>query len=132
MKKAAVDQVMRRLTKEVSSFTIVVVDPQQDIADLKNTNPLVRLQNLVKTSVVLNQTEGIFPDFNRKEFDKIAIAIYEAARDATIYNDKATMLNVLSYPLHELLTLTMHQKVKMPFRFYDRILGAKIAHGTCS
>ena len=131
MNKAAVEQVMRRLTKEVSSFTVVVLPAHQDIADLQNPNPLVRLQNFVKSSVVLNQTEGIFPDFKRSEFDKTAIAIYEAARDATIYNDKATMLSVLSYPLHELLTLTMHQKVKMPFRYYERILGAKIAHGSC-
>ena len=53
MNKAAVEQVMRRLTKEVSSFTVVVLPAHQDIADLQNPNPLVRLQNFVKSSVVL-------------------------------------------------------------------------------
>ena len=97
--------------------------------ELENPNLLVRLQNKVKTRVVLNQTEGIFSDFNRKDFDKTAVAIYEAARDASVYNDKVTLMNVLSYPLHDLIAGTMHIKLQMPFRFYSHILGVDIRHG---
>lgn len=130
MKKTAVDHVLRRLTKEVSSFTVVVASAhRQDVQDLQNSNLFVKLQNIVKTRIVLNQTEGMFSDFNRREFDKISIAIYEAARDAAIHNDKITLMNVLSYPLNDMISSTMNLKVKLPFRFYDHILGSKIAHG---
>lgn len=88
------------------------------------------MNNFVKTRVVLNQTEGTFPDFNRREFPKTAIAIYEAARDSIEYQDKVVQMSVLSFPLNEAIQTAIRSKLRQPFKFYDEILSAKIVQGT--
>lgn len=88
------------------------------------------LRNRMKNSVVLDQTEGVFPDFNRKEFGQQAIDIYERVQDAIDKNNKASLVALLSVPLHEAVShLWKDYPLKLPFQFHHTILKSKLKQG---
>ena len=127
MRKLVAETSMKRITKDLSSYTIV------DLDEVGAMNPIYRIKNRFKNSIVFDQTEGVFTDFSRKSFSETAINIYERVHDAYIKQNKATLLNLLSYPLQEAISHSNRggDNLKLPFTFHDRISGAKLRQGNC-
>ena len=91
----------KKLSRTTSSGTIV------DYRDHLSANFLTKIMNKIKTNTVLNQTEGLFIDFNRKTFGDQAIDIYEELADAIRAKDKLELMKLCSFPMHEVVLAHM-------------------------
>lgn len=85
----------------------------------------------MKTNIVLDQTEGVFADFNRKEFNQQAIDIYERVQDAVEKSNKATLVALLSVPLQDAVGhIWKDYPLKLPFTFHEKVLKSKLRQGS--
>ena len=89
------------------------------------------LRNRLKNNIVLDQTEGVFPDFNRKEFNQQAVDIYERVYDAIHKSNKATLAALLSIPLQDAVGhIWKDYPLQLPFEFHEKILKSKLRQGS--
>lgn len=87
----------KKLSRTSSSGTIV------DYKDHLSKNFLTTFTNKMKTNVVLNQTEGLFIDFNRKTFEDQALDIYDEFVQAIEVKNKLELMKLCSFPMHEVV-----------------------------
>lgn len=88
------------------------------------------LRNKLKNSIVLDQTEGVFTDFNRRDFNRTAIDIYQRVADAIAKNNKTTMVALLSVSMQEAVSqLFKDDPLTLPFTFYENVQKAKLRQG---
>lgn len=84
------------------------------------------MQNMAKNRMVLNQTEGIFQGFNRKEFGPEAVHIYNLVAEFYKSQNKLELRNYLSYPLYNVLITSYKDKnLVLPFKF-DKAISASL------
>ena len=58
MRRLVAETTMKRVTRDVSSFTVVVEQSDQDIDEFRSTNPFMMLRNKLKNSIILDQVEN--------------------------------------------------------------------------
>lgn len=85
----------------------------------------------MKNSIVLDQSEGVFPGFSRKEFPLQAVEIYEQLNEALEKGNKTALISLLSIPMQDCFNQNFKEhQLKMPFIIYDTVLKAKLRQGT--
>ena len=87
----------KKLSRSSSSGTIV------DYKEHLSSNYITKLMNKLKTNAVLNQTEGLFIDFNRKTFENQALDIYDEFVDAVDKKNKLELMLKLKQLTHYFL-----------------------------
>ena len=87
----------KKLSRSSSSGTIV------DYKEHLSSNYITKIMNKLKTNAVLNQTEGLFIDFNRKTFENQALDIYDEFVDAVDKKNKLELMKLCSFPMHEVV-----------------------------
>lgn len=111
----------KKLSRTTSSGTIV------DYKDHLSTNFLTKIMNKVKTNTVLNQTEGLFIDFNRRTFGDQALDLYEELGDAIKNKDKLELMKLCSFSMHEVVLAHMkNPKIPLGFQLLENPLSASI------
>ena len=97
--KKSIKSVLPKLSHDISSGTI------SDGLDLNSNGVLSKLTNNIKTRIVLNQTEGCFSNFKRKEFPDQAVNIYKDIKSAFQAQNKLILMQNVSYPLYTVFFL---------------------------
>lgn len=111
----------KKLSRTTSSGTIV------DYKDHLSSNFFTKVMNKLKTNTVLNQTEGLFIDFNRKTFGDQAIDIYEEFGDAVRHRDKLELMKLCSFSMHEVVLAHMkNDKIPLGFQLLENPVSASI------
>ena len=111
----------KKLSRSSSSGTIV------DYRDHLSSNYLTQLMNKLKTSTVLNQTEGLFIDFNRKTFGDQATEIYEEFGDAIKNKDKLELMKLCSFSMHEVVLAHLKDpKIPLGFQILENPISSTI------
>ena len=87
----------KKLVRSSSSGTIV------DYTDHLSSNFLTKVMNKVKTNAVLNQTEGLFIDFQRKTFEDQALDIYDEFVECIEKKNKLELMKLCSFSMHEVV-----------------------------
>eukprot|EP01015_Nassula_variabilis_P023309 TRINITY_DN4352_c0_g1_i7.p1 TRINITY_DN4352_c0_g1~~TRINITY_DN4352_c0_g1_i7.p1 ORF type:complete len:168 (-),score=21.29 TRINITY_DN4352_c0_g1_i7:131-634(-) len=97
-----------------------------DSDEFRNANAIIRLKNLIKTRFVINQTEGCFVDFKRKEFPAQAADIYLKVFEAYKRKDKVDLMKYLSIPLYDIFKISIKENKQLPFNLYPTISDVQL------
>lgn len=111
----------KKLARSSSSGTVV------DYTDHLSGNLFTKVMNGIKTNTVLNQTEGLFIDFQRKSFEDQALDIYDEFTDAVEKRNKLELMKLCSFPMHEVVLANLKNKsVPLGFQLLKNPVSAKI------
>lgn len=111
----------KRLVNSSSSKTIV------DYTDHLSTNMFTQIMNKLKTNTCLNQTEGLFLDFQRSTFENQALDTYDNFVEAIEKKQKLELMKMCSYPMHEIVLAHMKDsKCPLGFVLHKHPVSAKI------
>jgi hypothetical protein len=94
----------KKLARTSSSGTIV------DYTEHLSSNFLTKFMNKLKTNTVLNQTEGLFMDFQRRSFEDQALDIYDEMIEAVERKNKLELMKLCAYPMHQVVLANLKNK----------------------
>ena len=71
---------------------------------------MTKLRNSIKTRTVLNQSEGLFLDFDRKIFPEQSAYIYNEIVEGFKKKDKVTLIRYCSVPIYDVFLIIFNNR----------------------